>query len=239
VTLEPQPFEAEFLGGPCFRLAIPPEADAEIVGREIVGVLARAKASGARLVMARLPAGRTDPIGVLQHAGFHRIETLITFERALIDAEPLDMDNSVRLAQPRDFDACIEIARSAFQADRFHADARIPTQAADALKARWVANDLGGRADASFVASDAGRPVGFNLCLKRNGVAIIDLIALAPAHRGRGLGAALVAASLAHYAGRTRMIQVGTQANNTASIATYRRFGFHPVTEAATLHWMP
>ena len=203
------------------------------------GLLARAKASGARLVMARLPAGQTEAIDVLERSGFRRIETLITFERVLENVDTWSSDGPVSRARPEDFGHCIEIGRSAFHTDRFHADARIPKEAANALKARWVANDLAGRADAAFVALADGRPAGFNLCLKRNSVAIIDLIAVAPAYWGRGLGNALVLASLAYYALTANAMQVGTQANNMASIALYRRFGFRPVAEAVTLHWMP
>ncbi|MSO74203.1 MAG: GNAT family N-acetyltransferase [Alphaproteobacteria bacterium] len=239
LTLEPQPFEAEFLGGPCYRLGRTPGMSADAIGHEIQTLLARAKADGATLITARVPAPEASTIDVLERAGFRRIETLITFERALTDVEPLDTDDSVRLARPGDFDACVEIGRSAFHTDRFHADTRIPKQAADGLKASWVANDLGGRADASFVALADGGPAGFSLCLKRGSVAVIDLIAVAEGQRGRGLGAALVAASLAHCRKSARIMQVGTQASNAASIALYRRLGFAPIGEAGTFHWMP
>ncbi len=237
--LVPQPFEAEFLGGSCFRLVLSPGTNAKALGRQLTSLLAEAQADGAKLVTARVPASDMCTTGVLERAGFRRIETLITFERALNDIELSYEGRSVRLAVPADFAACIEIGRSAFHTDRFHADGRIPKQAADALKARWVANSLAGRADASFVALADGRPVGFNLCLKRNAIAVIDLIAVAHEKRGQGVGAALVMASLAHYAKNARVMQVGTQANNTVSIALYRRLGFTPITEAITLHWIP
>ncbi len=237
-VLEPQPFEAEFLGGPCFRLVTSAEAGAKEIGRAMTGLMARPEIRGAKLITARVPGPDAGTIGALERAGFRRIETLITFERALNDSDTPEAGDVVRQARPDDAAACIEIGRSAFHTDRFHADPRIPKAAADALKARWVANDLNGRADAAFVALAEGRPAGFNLCLKRQSVAVIDLIAVDQARRGRGLGAALVAASLAHYAKSARTMQVGTQANNAASIALYRRFGFAPIAEAVTLHWM-
>ena len=238
-TLVPQPFEAEFFGGPCFRLVLSPVANPRALERQLTNLLAEAQAHYAKLVTARVPRSDSGATDVLQRAGFRQIETLITFERALDDTVPLEENRSVRLAEPADFAACIGIGRSAFHTDRFHADDRIPKQAADALKARWVANSLAGRADASFVALAGGRPVGFNLCLKRNSVAVIDLIAVARAQRGQGFGAALVAESLAHYGKSARAMQVGTQASNAASIALYRRLGFVPIAEAATFHWMP
>ena len=238
-TLVPQPFEAEFLGGSCFRLVLSPGTNAKTLGRQLTRLLAEAHAENAKLVTVRVPSSDACTTGVLERAGFRRIETLITFERALNNTEPLDENHAVRLAKSEDFTACIEIGRSAFHTDRFHADGRISKQAADALKARWVANSLAGRADASFVALADGEPVGFNLCLKRHAIAVIDLIAVAGTQRGQGFGAALVAASLAHYAKSTRAMQVGTQANNTVSIALYRRLGFTAIAEAITLHWIP
>jgi ribosomal protein S18 acetylase RimI-like enzyme len=237
--LEPQPFETEFLGGPVFRLDVETATRPEALERGVPDLLRRARAAGARLVSCRLRAACQPLIDALVAIDFREIETLLTFERALSDLPPRPAGLDAALARPRDAAACIAIARTAFTTDRFHADPRIARAAADALKARWVENGLNGRADATFVARDRGRTVGFNLCLLRGDFAVIDLIAVRPDAQGRGFGRALVAESLHHYAPVVRAMRVGTQATNAASIGLYRSMGFVPVDEAVTLHWIP
>ena len=188
--------------------------------------------------MARVPAAAHGLHAALEACGFRAIERLLTFERALDDraGDPLD---GVRQARPDDAAACAAIARVAFRFDRYHADTRLDPAIGDALKEAWVLNDLGGRADASLVAVEGDRAVGFNLCLLAGDVATIDLIAVAPGHQGRGIGRRLAEAGARHYAGRAHRYRAGTQAANAASLALYRRLGFHVASEAVTYHWIP
>ena len=130
------------------------------------------------------------------------------------------MPNGVSVAQPMDHDACLEIARTAFSMDRFHADERVPKAGADRLKETWVRNSLGGRADTVLVAHDENsNAAGFVTCLVNSDTAVIDLIAVAPGRQGQGIGTRLVQGAFAHYAGQRSRMRVGTQEKNVASLA--------------------
>ena len=227
-----QPFDEMILDGPVWRLAVGGEgANGAMLERE----LDRARAVGVRLVWCRLDAD--DAFGaILQAAGFRWIERLVTFSRAVPAAcEPVA---GAELARSEDSDSCATIA-AAFRFDRYHADPEIQDEVADRFKAAWARNGVNGRADTALVVRRDGEVAGFNLCMRYGDEAVIDLIAVDSDHRGQGLGRTLVAAALAHYAGRVSTMLVGTQETNTPSIALYRGMGFSPVSSRDTYHWTP
>jgi ribosomal protein S18 acetylase RimI-like enzyme len=191
-------------------------------------------ADGYRLVTCRQPETGGIAKAALQKAGFKVLERLVTLSRPLI--EPIEMPAGVTLASPDDAEGCAAIAREVFTFDRFHADPQIEDAAADRLKAQWVRNSVKGRADAVFVTREGGKVTGFNACMRANDKAAIDLIGVSSSHRGQGLGRALTLASIAYYTGKTAQIRVGTQSNNTASLALYGATGFRTLSSAITLH---
>jgi ribosomal protein S18 acetylase RimI-like enzyme len=115
----------------------------------------------------------------------------------------------------------------------------IDNGAADESKRAWARNNLSGRGDAAFIAEFRGQVIGFNLCLRGEDWALIDLIAVAPEAQGLGLGKALVEAAIRHYAGVVPVMRVGTQITNEASMAIYAAKGFTKTNEMVTFHWTP
>jgi len=231
-----RPFESECLGGPVARLVVERRIVESEFYRGLLKLVRRWRDEGTWLVSCRIPAAWRFEADALVGAGFRPIEELITFRRPI---EPVpESDMPVTLARPDDADACIEIGRTAFVHDRFHADPEIDDADANTLKAAWVRNSLVGRADASLVVSDGNRACGFVLCMRNGEDAVIDLIAVAPGCQGRGYGRALVAGALAHYAGKAATMKVGTQAENRVSVELYRRVGFCVGCTARTFHWV-
>lgn len=228
---EAQPFDTEALGLPVARLAVP----RGVAARDVAASAAAWRARGLGLVACRIPEAWHAERDALTAAGFRAIESLVTYERAGGAAPPVPA--AVRPARAADRDACMAIAARAFRSDRYHTDPAIDDGAADRLKARWVANAFAGRADGRLVADEGGGPLGFALGIARDGWALLDLIAVAPEAQGRGLGAALLAGFIAHYADRAT--RAGTQAANRASCRMYERTGYQIVERAVTLHWTP
>jgi ribosomal protein S18 acetylase RimI-like enzyme len=231
-------FDSQFLGGRVFRLAFPTGDDASDARPFVVEYVQRALAARATLVVSRVPVDAPWMHEILESAGFRRIERLLTYRRAL---ERLPTSPLVRLARREDADSCAELARSSFVFDRYHTDPRIDSSAADTLKGAWAANGINGRADVAFVAEEHSRIRGFILCLRTAGDAIVDLIAVSPEARGKGIGRELTAAAIAHYAqrGDVRNISASTQATNGPSMRLYQSLGFLLVREAFTYHLMP
>ncbi|MBM3492285.1 MAG: GNAT family N-acetyltransferase [Alphaproteobacteria bacterium] len=230
---QPQAFDSEQLGRPVVRLAPAIAEHPERLRQET----AAWRRGGVWLASLRLLAERAAGCeDVLAEHGFRRIETLVTFERST--AAPPPAVYPVERATREDGHEAIAIARSAFRYDRYHADPLVPNAAADRLKGAWVANSLAGRAEAVLVARWDGRVAGFVTLMQTAEAGVIDLVATAPAAQGRGIGRALVAASLAFVAGRRPRLRVATQADNVASQRLYRGCGFAEVARQATYHWV-
>jgi ribosomal protein S18 acetylase RimI-like enzyme len=227
--LRPKAFESSVFGRPVADLVVP-APDVENLDE----ILRRASSSSWGLVSCRIPVDWKGVAAALQRSSFRHIETLLTFE-LLITRRPHDV-RQVEMATASDHAGCIAIARRTFRYDRFHADPLIPNELANELKARWVENDLKGRADLALVVRDGKIPVGFNLCLLRDRVGVIDLIAVATEAQRRGLARALITAALHRFAGRAEVLQAGTQETNAASIGLYRSLGFQSVSEQLTWH---
>jgi ribosomal protein S18 acetylase RimI-like enzyme len=145
----------------------------------------------------------------------------------------------IDLATPADLAACSAIARSAFALDRLHADPFIPKEIADRQKEAWVRSGLAGGADRCFVVRESGSPVGFLLGRIVAGTPVIDLIAVAPAHRRQGHGRRLIEAALAHYADGYSSLRLATQDSNQDAIAIYLHLGFKQTGAQLTYHFTP
>lgn len=234
-----QEFEAAFFNGAVWKWKAVPD-------RQKLPLLMKfLEASDARLAVCRIDAGDADGADLLAKAGFRCIETLLTLACDMSDVGGGRSHGArsglapVRPATIGDVAAIERIARESFTHDRFHADPFIADDIAGAIKAAWAGNDVRTRGDIVFVAVDGGEVVGFNACLRRADVAVIDLIAVAPSAQGKGIGRQLVRASLDHYGGAIRIMYVGTQANNPSALAVYGSLGFRSVKSEKTFHWTP
>lgn len=191
--------------------------------------------SKAWLVSSRTPSSDTEKIQTAKDIGFREIESLITFRRPI---EAIKDGAAPQLAKPSDFENCLEIGKTSFTFDRFHADPGVPNAAASKLKETWVKNSLEGRADAVFVTREGDRTTGFNLCRLDEREVTIDLIAIANDMKGRRLGQKLIEQALNYYTGKADFIRAGTQTNNAASNRLYLKTGFSEFSQQKTLHWI-
>lgn len=232
--LEPLPFESEHFGGSVLRLVI---ADSKVVaGRDIALLSHPALEEGARLISCRISAS-SGYASALEEAGYRRVERLLTYWRPV----PSEAVASHGVIEPieQEFPSIITIGEKNFTYDRFHADPYIENAIADAIKAAWVKNSLMGRADLSLIAKSDGVVSGFVLCVRREGNAEIDLIAVAPEARNRGIGRALVIGAVNRYAGKVEKIFVKTQETNLPSRSLYESCGFQLFKEEETFHFIP
>lgn len=227
----PQAFESEILGVPVAKLDL-----LALRGADLVALSREWLAAGQWLVSGRVPEDDRATRKALEAVGFRAVETLVTFYQPARPATPVDQ--AIDLASAGEVDACVRLALDAFTYDRLHRDPLVPETAADAVRAAWVRNDVGGRAAAPLVARRDGRVIGFNLCLLTHRTAVIDLIAVEAGHRGLGLGAALIEAAFGHFGAAIDGIRVGTQAENPASIRLYEKTGFSVERRETTLHWV-
>jgi ribosomal protein S18 acetylase RimI-like enzyme len=99
-----------------------------------------------------------------------------------------------------------------------------------------LCRDLAQRSDAvSFIAWDDAQPLGLINCIegystfKAQPLMNIHDIAVLPAHRGRGVGQALLAAAEAHARERgCCKLTLEVLTGNRVALRSYQRFGFAP-----------
>ncbi|HWH15442.1 MAG TPA: GNAT family N-acetyltransferase [Miltoncostaeaceae bacterium] len=183
----------------------------------------------------RVPTADTPRAAALADAGFRVVDCGVTLERD--PADPPRAPACVVRARPDHVEAVARIGGEAFGMTRFHLDPGMPPGAADRIKAAWARNcATGARGVATLVAVHDGAPAGFLSVMAAGDDYVIDLVAVDAAHRGRGLGRALVAAFIAGFAPAARVLRVGTQAANIASLRLYESLGFRMASTAYAMH---
>ena len=166
--------------------------------------------------------------------GFRLADTNLRFERQ----GPPPRGNcpiAPRAARPEDREGVAALARRAFVCSRFHRDPLVPKDRADEVKALWAANFFAGqRGDGLMVAEADGQVAGFLLYLIRQGMMVIDLVAVDAPWRGMGLGTRLTAEAFA-VSGQAGLA-VGTQAANLPALRLYQSLGLRLAGVKHVLH---
>ena len=126
-------------------------------------------------------------------------------------------DHGLRIADVRDIETCMSIARLSFKYDRFHTDPKFPNREADELKARWIERNI--LEDTVWVLGDP--PMGFISIKTDEGATRIDLVAVDPEFQRMGFGKKLIEHALMYHPN----INVGTQEKNPA-LRIYEDLGF-------------
>lgn len=230
--LIPDPWLAELLGRPAYRLADMLPDDTQIVAQ---------LSQGPMFVTAKVDSADVAKTASLEAAGFRVVDTALTFEALpMKKVAPAGCDQ-VRFAQPSDRAEVSALAGAAFRFSRFHLDPMVPKHVADRIKSCWAENFFNGRrGDGMLVAENAGRIVGFlQLLWAANGVLVIDLIAAAPDNARRGIGSAMIGFASREGTGDGRRpvsLRVGTQAANIASCRLYEGLGFRLSAATMVLH---
>lgn len=241
MRLVASPFDSEHYGLAIGRLI----RDAGDGPAELDAAIAAARRERHAVVFVRLTGD--DPLrGALDHAGHAAIDTLVTSTLAGRPAIPRSHEIAIerhdRLADPADVAAVAAITGEAIRTSHLHADPRLPAERTRALYAAWATNDVTGRAQQTIVARAGRAVIGYLTVLASADTAMIDLVAVASAWRGRGTGASLVSGFidwLGEWSGdRATTATVGTQADNPA-LRLYARCGFVPTATHVTYHlWL-
>jgi len=184
---------------------------------------------------ARVPTADTARAAALADAGFRVVDCGVTLERT--PGTRPGMPACVVRARPDHVEAVARIGGEAFGMSRFHLDPGMPAGAADRIKAEWARNcATGARGVGTLVAVHDGAPAGFLSVVADGDDYVIDLVAVDARHRGRGLGRALVSGFVAGFGPAARMLRVGTQAANIASVRLYESLGFRLASTSYAMH---
>ena len=129
--------------------------------------------------------------------------------------------------QSKDYEEVVKITEKSFKLDRFSLDDRLPQSLQSKVKMSWIgANLRQERNTKTFVSrSEDGKVQGFSSLLLSKNLITIDLIAVGPEFRNKGIASALVRVSQEFAHSRSLPLEVGTQQTNPAN-RIYRKNGF-------------
>jgi dTDP-4-amino-4,6-dideoxy-D-galactose acyltransferase len=183
---------------------------------------------------AKVDADRVGEVAALEAAGFRVVDVNVTLAR---EGETFPDDERVADATPEDRDELIRIAAEDYGVSRFHLDPEVPDAVASAIKRDWITACLDGeRGERVLAVSADGAAAGFLAVLAGDGTRVIDLVAVAAARRGAGLGAALVKRFLTLCAEAGARAEVGSQVSNVGALRLYEELGFRTVATRYVLH---
>jgi ribosomal protein S18 acetylase RimI-like enzyme len=129
--------------------------------------------------------------------------------------------------QNKDYEEVVTITEKSFKLDRFSLDDRLPQSLQSKVKMSWIgANLRQERNTKTFVSRSEDEKIqGFSSLLVSKNSVIIDLIAVAPEFRNKGIASSLVCVSQEFAHSRSLPLEVGTQQTNPAN-RIYRKNGF-------------
>ena len=205
-------------------------AEARGQKRELLSlVLNECREAGIGHLSARVDTGDFTSIHALEEAGFELIDGIQTFQLTL-NGNHAPAPPGTRLFYLKDLPEVVEIGRSAFVFDRFHADQALASGVADRVNESWTRNCcLGAAAAAVVVAEEGGRVASYVTCQadRKAGKGIIILVATAEWARGRGAARRASGAALNWFAGQGLVaVEVGTQLRNIPAARLYESLGF-------------
>lgn len=177
-----------------------------------------------RCVYLLADADDAETAAAAASVGFQAVDTRLTLHREPGE-EPATAPTTpatIREAQEEDREPLKRLARAAHTDTRFFFDPRFERRRAAELYARWIERGLDDPRRHVLVAELDQGPVGYVVVAEEPRA--IDLIAVDPAARGQGIGAALVRAAVAE---RPREpMSVVTQARNVGAQRLYQSQGF-------------
>jgi GNAT superfamily N-acetyltransferase len=142
----------------------------------------------------------------------------------------------LRLAGKPDAAWMGELAATSHRGTRFGVDPHLPEHRVADLYRRWIRRDLE-RGPGVLVAERDNGPVGYLSTALDGAAGTISLVAVAPQWRNRGVGAELVAGSVAFLAERgADRVDVVTQAGNVSALRAYERAGFRMQRSSYVFH---
>lgn len=134
-------------------------------------------------------------------------------------------------------DALLTLAKNSFIHSRFYADPHISAEKAGGVFENWVKNAQNKEGKYFCICKPDDAPAGFLLFHTENTEAVIELICVSPAYRGKGVATAMLQA-FGHFCQDLgiRDLYVGTQERNLQALSVYRKNMYQDEKVTYTFH---
>jgi len=257
----PLDWDSEHFGLSCARLgpcctapAADPNLRCALYARILDHVLEVAAASGVRLLHRRLLSSRDDEIRALQTRGFLLADNVVTLTRDLrrMPGRRLEPPGvRFRRAVLEDCERIAEIGTHSYGLSRFVRDRRLGAEKGYDVYARWAralvdeapaGGDKAGRGSELWVCEAEGVLAGYaGIGLESElGIVTLELFAVAPEVRRRGIGTCLLEFVCAQASARgADLVEASTWINARGAMAVYQRAGFQVRDSLMSFHrWL-
>lgn len=248
------PWDTERLGIPCGRLEqlwAEGKARMPMLIEALDEVIGRFDREGIQLVDARVGLHDLSFAQALEGRGFFLTDVMAIYGSAAAPA-PMAAPEGYRVAEepggPEALDEAASFTLSAFSHSRLYHDSRIDKRAADdfylaLLRHFFTAPDT----TLVLARGPEGRVTGYALgrlgedpLPGTDALAYLWMIAVDPAHTGKGLGRVLLNEFLRAMHQRAPFVEIGTQVFNGPAIRLYQRANLPVAAHLATFHrWAP
>lgn len=238
-AIRPDPWLTAIFGRDVFRV------DGCGRGAAIAGIVDEHKRQQARaFYYAKIDAADVPTVAALTAAGMTVVEVNVTFGAAAgARRDVADPGESVVItrASAADADGLLQVAATSFRYSRFHLDPLVADSLANRIKREWVASYLAGRrGDDLWTIRCNGEIAGLLAVIGGDDGGVrhktIDLVAIAPAFQGRGIGHAVMRFFFRRYADACDRLRVGTQVANVPSMRLYEAAGMRIERSQYVLH---
>ena len=225
---------SEQTGHACFQV-VPGTTDGPLQRQHLADALGKL-AGAPHFLFAKVPSDDVRTARMLSQAGFYVVDTNVQLRKPPEAVDGGDAQGC-RWAVPGDAEAVRAIADCSFVFSRFHLDPGFGKATADRLKAEWASGYFTGKRGDSMVVAESERGVaGFCLLIEKGDEVIIDLIAVAPECRRRGIARTMCLFAETRCKESGEMV-VGTQVANTPSLNLYGDLGYRQVGSTYILHY--
>lgn len=190
----------------------------------------------AAFITAKISPQEAQQERQLTACGFVKINSQLTFKWSVdtgpCQPKPQKTYFTASPAQGRSVD--LAPFAPLFATDRFHSDLRLPRNWSVRIKNRWLtASDPGKQVVLAHIGT---KIAGFVLIQPQPTQTVIDMIAVSPAHQGKGIGLGLLA-HLQNAICKDQEIVVGTQHDNLPAQRLYTAAGFECIETKHVYHF--
>jgi GNAT superfamily N-acetyltransferase len=218
------PWDTKFFGITIGRARVGSE-------RDLQTALRAANEHGVECLYVVVPGAKADPLAAAIRAGSELTTVRLDLEHRGRKVAP--GAGTVRPAGPGEAARVADLAAALAPASRFAQDGRFRRERIEEMYRIWALNDL---RDGSVLVDTTGERALLTLSKRPAGL-VVDLVYIAEAARGTGLGRHLLDAALAVAAGAG--LTVATDARNLQAVRLYESAGFRARSIEVVLHLWP
>ena len=197
-----------------------------------------------KFMLARINSGDFQSAQILEKYGFILTDILVSLSVILKKQDIIKLPAGIRGYEVSDLKAVLNIAKNSFVFNRFFNDSRLNSANVKYVYEKWVKDVCLNNKSDVLVYEDNSGLLGFVICkldkLSKNifgySIGQIDLVAVRPGLKGKGIGRKLVQAGLYKFSkDAVAIVEIRAQHANILAVNSFLKSGFKEYNSGLTL----